>query len=91
MMNIIKIEFLTIYTEDPQMFSLYGKNCDNMKLNIKVVAVIMNSKILTFESRIICFIVKNNEFIFCADLQLEVGDDIALERLIPGYFKNHRC
>ena len=71
-------KFPYYYIDNPQMFSLYGKNCDGKK--IKIVAVVMNSKIITFSSRLICFIVENNELGPYADFQIEVEDEIVIER-----------
>ena len=77
------------YTDDPQMFSLYSKDSDCIET--KVIAVIMNSKVMTFYSRIICFIVENNKLIFRADLPVEEMGKIVVERELLEYLKNPDC
>ena len=77
------------YIDDPQMFSLYGKDSNCMEM--KIVAVIMNSKIMTSNSRIICFIVENNELIFRATLPVEVENEMVVERQLLEYLKNPNC
>ena len=87
MLNIkyYKNEISYYYTDDPQMFSLYGKDCDNME--IKVVTIILNSKINSGYSRMICFRVANKKFVFYYDLQTEVEDKIEIEENIKYYIR----
>ena len=68
------------YIDNPQMLSLYGKNCDNT--DIKIIVLIMNSKIIAYDSRMICFEVKGNKFIFYADLPVMGMDGIVIEENI---------
>ena len=65
------------YIDDPQMFSLYGKDYDGT--DIKIVAVIMNSKIVRYDSRIISFMVEDNELIFRANYPVETKGKIVIE------------
>ena len=74
------------YIDDPQMFSLYGIDCDSLK--IKIIAIILNSKVVSYYSRLICFEVKNNKFIPYYDLQIEVEDKIVIEENIKYYIRN---
>ena len=65
------------YTDNFQMFSLYGKDCDGVE--IKIIAIILNSKIAPYFSRMICFEVKNNKFIYYYDFPVEVEDKIEIK------------
>ena len=80
-----KDEISYYYTDDPQIFSLYGKDCDN--IDIKIVGVIINSRIDSSYSRMICFRVKNNKFIYYADLKIEVEGEIVIEETIKHFLR----
>ena len=77
------------YIDDPQMFSLYGKDCDDIE--IKIVAVMLNSKINSSYNRMICFKVKNSKFISYYDYQTEVQDKIAIEENIRDIKDPDNC
>ena len=71
------------YTDDPQIFSLYGKNCDDME--VKIVAVIMNSKITTSKSHMICFELDANELVSSVSfLSVEVEDKIVIKEKLES-------
>jgi len=57
--GFFKAEIQYYYTENPQIFTLYGRDCDNSK--VKIVAVIMVSKLHPNFNRAICFEIKGNK------------------------------
>ena len=81
-----KNESFYYYTDDPQIFSLYGKDCDGVA--IKVIAIIMNSKINVLYSRMICFKVKNNKFIPYSDSSVESQGKLLIESYLEYQIRN---
>jgi hypothetical protein len=77
------------YIDDPQMISLYGLNCDDVE--IRVIAIIVNSKVASYYSRMICFRVENNKFVFNYDLPIEVEDKIVIEENVRDIKKPTDC
>lgn len=65
------------YTENPQMFSYYTKDCDNR--NIKKVLVMINSKVNKYLNRQIIIIIDNNKLKFSG---CGMGDRDNIEKLI---------
>jgi len=72
--NIYKKRISYYYTDDPQTFSTYGYDCDAME--IKIVSVIINSKIDTSYTRMISFKIKNNKIIHYSDLSVDSEREI---------------
>jgi len=56
-----KTETKYYYIEDPQIFTLYGKNCDDSEA--KIVAVLMISKLTPLFNRMFCFSLEDNELV----------------------------
>jgi len=84
--NYYKDKISYYYIDNPQMFSLYGKNCDDTE--IKVVAIMLNSKVDSGYSRMICFKVDNKKFAFYCDSPVEIEDKIVIEENIKDDIKN---
>ena len=57
--KFFKDEIQNYYTENPQIFAVYGKDCDD--LEVKKVAVSMVSKLHPNFNQVICFRLKGNK------------------------------
>ena len=76
------------HTNDPQIFSLYGKDCDDME--IQIVAIILNSKVDSGYSRMIGFKVENSKFIFYYDFTMEESK-IGIKRILNHIRSGGEC
>lgn len=77
------------YIDDPQIFSLYGTDCGSRE--VKLIAILLNSKVASYYNHIIYFEIKNNKFVFYRNSPVRVEDKEDIEINIDIVRNPHEC